>query len=177
MPGFIVRLRTEDGRVCADNELGEIELTGGSLASCYFDNPVPLVGDDGFYATGDIGFVDDGELFITGRISDRIKVNGQSFFAADFEQAVERLPFVREGRTAVVQRDGHIVVLTVVDRSARAKVDISRARIVEHLVRTIGVTVRPSDVHFLRAGQIHRTSSGKLQRRATAEAYRRAGSS
>jgi acyl-CoA synthetase (AMP-forming)/AMP-acid ligase II len=171
MPEFTVRLRDEDGRVCAENELGEIELAGGSLASSYFASPLPLGGDDGFYPTGDIGFVNGGELFITGRISDRIKVNGQSFFAADFEQALERLPFVREGRTAVVQSDGHIVVLTEVGRAAREDVEGSRAQIVDHLVRTIGVTVRTSDVHFVRPGQLPRTSSGKLQRRAIAEAY------
>lgn len=173
MPEFTVRLRNEDGRACEENELGEIELAGGSLASSYFDNPRPLGGDDGFYATGDIGFVDDGELFITGRIGDRIKINGQSFFAADFEQAVERLPFVHQGRTAAVQSNGHIVVLTEVDRSAREDIEGSRARIIEHLVRTIGVTVQPSGVHFLRSGQLHRTSSGKLRRRAIAEAYER----
>lgn len=171
MSEFTVRLRDSDGRVCGENELGEIELAGGSLASSYLDNPLPLGGNDGFYATGDIGFVDGGELFITGRISDRIKVNGQSFFAADFEQAVEQLPFVREGRTAVVQSDGNIVVLTEVDRAGRQDVEGSRARIVEHLVRAIGVTVRDGDVHFLRPGQLPRTSSGKLQRRAIARAY------
>ncbi|WP_045304907.1 AMP-binding protein [Saccharothrix sp. ST-888] len=171
MPEFTVRLRTEDGRVCAENELGEIELAGGSLAACYFDQPRPLTGDDGFYATGDIGFVDDGELFITGRISDRIKVNGQSFFAADFEQAVEQLSFVREGRTAVAQIGGQIVVLAEVDRPAREDVEGSRAQIVEHLIQTIGVTVQAADVHYLRPGQLPRTSSGKLQRRAIVAAY------
>jgi acyl-CoA synthetase (AMP-forming)/AMP-acid ligase II len=173
MPEFTVRLRGSDGRVCGENELGEIELAGGSLACSYFDRPVPLSGDDGFYATGDIGFVDDGDLFITGRISDRIKVNGQSFFAADFEQAVEQLPFVRESRTAVAQSDGDIIVLAEVDRSVRTDIEGSRARIVEHLVRTIGVTVQARDVHFVRPGQLHRTSSGKLQRRAIVEAYQR----
>jgi acyl-CoA synthetase (AMP-forming)/AMP-acid ligase II len=173
LPEFTVRLRDESGRECAEGEPGEIELSGGSLAPAYFGNPAgtELRGDDGFYRTGDIGFRDDGELFITGRISDRIKVNGQSLFAADFEQALDRLPFVRDGRTAVVQVGGDIVVLTEVDRRARADVDGSRERIVEHLMRSVGVTVRAADVHFLRSGQLERTSSGKLRRRAIARAY------
>ncbi|MEE1930316.1 AMP-binding protein [Streptomyces sp. TRM 70351] len=171
MPEFTVRLRDEDGRVCGDGELGEIELAGGSLADSYFDAGSPLPGDGGFYATGDIGFTDGGELFVTGRISDRIKVGGQSYFAADFEQALERLPFVREGRTAVVQADSRIVVLAEVDRPAREDVEGSRARIVEHLVGAVGVTVRTEDVHYLRPGQLPRTSSGKLQRRAIVRSY------
>jgi acyl-CoA synthetase (AMP-forming)/AMP-acid ligase II len=173
MPEFTVRLRDEDGRIREENELGEIEVAGGSLAAGYLDEPLPLGRDDGYHATGDIGFVNDGELFITGRISDRIKVNGQSFFAADFEQAVEQLAFVRKGRTAVAQIGGRIVVLTEVDRSARGDIEGSRARIVEHLVRTIGVTVRALDVHFLHPGQLPRTSSGKLRRPAIVKAYER----
>ncbi|BCJ72022.1 hypothetical protein CS0771_15660 [Catellatospora sp. IY07-71] len=171
MPGFTVRLRTEDGRVCRDGQLGEIELAGGTLADSYLDDPRPLTGTDGFYATGDIGFVDGGELFITGRISDRIKVNGQSLFAADFEQALEQLAFIR--RVAVAQAGGRIVVLAEADRTARADPGGCRARIVEHLVHATGVTVRPEDVHFLRPGRLLRTSSGKLQRRAIVAAYER----
>jgi acyl-CoA synthetase (AMP-forming)/AMP-acid ligase II len=121
--------------------------------------------------TSTIGFSNDGELFITGRISDRIKVNGQSFFAADFEQALEQLPFVREGRTAVLQFDGRIVVLANVRRSGRDDVEESRAQIIEHLLEAIGVTVQASDVHFLPPSQFPRTSSGKLQRRVIAKAY------
>jgi acyl-CoA synthetase (AMP-forming)/AMP-acid ligase II len=168
---FRVRLRTQDGQLCAEHELGEIELAGGSLAASYFDRTDPLTGDDGFYRTGDLGFLAGGELFVTGRISDRIKVNGQSLFAADFEQAVERLPFVPEGRTAVIQSEGRIVVLTAVNGAAREDPAASRAQIVEQLVRTMGVSVEERDVHYLRAGQLLRTSSGKLQRRAIAEGY------
>jgi hypothetical protein len=62
-------------------------------------------------------------------------------------------------------------VLAEVDRPAREDGNASRARIVEHLMRTIGVTVQATDVHYLRAGQLERTSSGKLRRRAVAEAY------
>ncbi|HEV2345909.1 MAG TPA: AMP-binding protein [Actinocrinis sp.] len=175
MPQFTVRLRDEAGRICQENELGEIELAGGSLAASYFESEIELLAPDGFYPTGDIGFVDDAELFITGRISDRIKVNGQSFFAADFEQALERLAFVRDGRSAILQLDGTggaIVVLAEVDRTARADIEGSRATIVAHLVQSMGVKVDASDVHYVRPGQLSRTSSGKLQRRAIARAYR-----
>ncbi|MFE9426740.1 AMP-binding protein [Kitasatospora sp. NPDC006697] len=172
LPEFDLRLRDEDGRICGEDELGEIELAGGSLADGYLDRGEPLAGPDGYYATGDIGFVNGGELFITGRISDRIKVNGQSLFAADFEQAVERLPFVREGRSAVAQlTDGRIIVLTEVDREARDDIPGSRARIADHLAQSIGVTVHPRDIHYLRPNQLQRTSSGKLQRRAIVAAY------
>jgi acyl-CoA synthetase (AMP-forming)/AMP-acid ligase II len=171
MPGFAVQLRNDDGLLCRDHELGEIELAGGTLATTYFDDAKPLAGADGFFATGDLGFVDEGELFITGRIGDRIKVNGQSLFATDFEQTVERLDFMREGRTVVIQSEDRIVVLAEAARRALADIDGSRVRIVEHLAQMLGVTVRACDIHFVHAGQLTRTSSGKLQRRAIAQAY------
>lgn len=169
--GFTVRVSGKDGQPCADGELGEIQLAGGTLAASYFGSGTTLAGPDGFYRTGDIGFLHDGELFVTGRISDRIKVNGQSLFSADFEHAIERLPFVRDGRTAVIQSGSDIVILAEVDLVARNDVAGSRTKIAEHLIQTIGVTVHPHNIHYIRAGQLLRTSSGKLQRQAIREAY------
>lgn len=173
MPEFTVRVRDEAGEVRGENELGEIEIAGGSLADRYFDREAPLASADGFYATGDIGFLDDGELFVTGRAGDRIKVNGRSLFAVDFEQEVERLPFVRSGRSVVAQRDGRVLVLLEADRAARTDPEGARDRVVAQLVRTLGVAVRAEDVHLLRPGRLPRTSSGKLRRRDAVEAHLR----
>ncbi|SEM86504.1 Acyl-CoA synthetase (AMP-forming)/AMP-acid ligase II [Stigmatella aurantiaca] len=169
---FEVRLRTEEGRVCGERELGQIELRRGSLAQAYYADERPLRGEDGFYPTGDLGFVEGGELFITGRLNDRIKINGQSYFSSDFEQAIERLPFIRSGRTAVIQAQGRVVVLA----------EVSRPEVLEHrpesqkqvsaaILEAVGVTVAHEDVLFIRYGQLLKTSSGKLQRRALTEAF------
>jgi acyl-CoA synthetase (AMP-forming)/AMP-acid ligase II len=169
---FEVRLRTEDGRVCGERELGQIELRGGSLAASYYADERPLRAEDGFYPTGDLGFLDGGELFITGRVNDRIKINGQSYFSSDFEQAIERLPFVRAGRSVVIQAQGRVVVLAeaqsaeVLERRAQSQKQVCTA-----ILESVGVTVPPEDVLFIRYGQIQKTSSGKLQRRAMTEAY------
>ena len=172
LPAFEVRLRTEEGRTCGERELGEIQLRGGSLAPAYFEDDRPLRGEDGFYATGDLGFLQDGELFITGRVSDRIKVNGQSFFSSDFEQAIERLPFIRPGRTAALQVRGRVVVLAEVNQpSVLVERQHAQKQVVEAVLSVVGVTVAPEDVLFVRYGQFQKTSSGKLQRRAMTEAY------
>ncbi|RKH34372.1 AMP-dependent synthetase [Corallococcus praedator] len=169
---FRVRLRAEDGRVCGEGEMGEVELGGGSLAPSYFLDDRPLLGEDGYYATGDLGFQQGGELFITGRINDRIKVNGQSFFSADFEQAVERVPFIRPGRTAVIQVQGRLVVLAEVNHpSVLERLEESQQQVCRSVLETVGVTLPAKDVLFIRYGQLQKTSSGKLQRRAITEAY------
>jgi acyl-CoA synthetase (AMP-forming)/AMP-acid ligase II len=172
LPSFEVRLRAEDGHVCRERELGEIELKGGSLATEYFGDSRPLRGEEGFYATGDLGFLDRGELFITGRVSDRIKLNGQSYFSTDFEQAIERLPFIRPGRTALIQVKGKLVVLAEVNApGVLERLADSRRQVCAAIQEEVGVKVAPEDVLFIRYGQIQKTSSGKLQRRAMAEAY------
>jgi fatty-acyl-CoA synthase len=172
MGNFEVRLRAEDGRLCGERELGEVEVRGGSLAPSYFEAERPLRGEDGFFATGDLGFLEKGELFITGRINDRIKINGQSYFSSDFEQAIERLPFIRPGRTAVIQAQGRVVVLaevhhpSVLEQRARSQQQVCAA-----ILEAVGVSVAQEDVLFIRYGQIEKTSSGKLRRRAMTEAY------
>jgi fatty-acyl-CoA synthase len=169
---FEMRLRTEDGRVCAERELGEIELRGGSLADAYYADERPLRGEEGFYATGDLGFVDGGELFITGRVNDRIKINGQSYFSSDFEQAIERLPFLRPGRSVVIQTQGRVVVLAEAQSlSALERRAQSQQQVCSAILEAVGVTVAQQDVLFIRYGQIQKTSSGKLQRRAMTEAF------
>ncbi|ADO72915.1 AMP-binding protein [Stigmatella aurantiaca] len=169
---FEVRLRTEEGRVSGERELGQIELRSGSLAQAYYADERPLRGEEGFYPTGDLGFMQDGELFITGRLNDRIKINGQSYFSSDFEQAVERLAFIRSGRSAVIQAQGRVVVLAEVngpevleDRS------VGQRQVAAAILEAMGVTVALEDVLFIRYGQLPKTSSGKLQRRAITEAY------
>ncbi|HYI03050.1 AMP-binding protein [Hyalangium sp.] len=172
LSGFEVRLRSEDGRLCGERELGEIELRGGSLAASYFEHERPLLGAEAFYSTGDLGFMDGGELFITGRVNDRIKINGQSYFSSDFEQAIERLPFIRPGRTVVIQTQGRMVVLAELHSLAaleqRAQ---SQQQVCAAIMQSVGVSVAPQDVLFIRYGQIQKTSSGKLRRRAMTEAY------
>jgi len=169
---FDVRVAHESGVPCEDRELGQISIRGATLADKYFDRAEPLLGTSGYYETGDIGFFDGGYLFITGRINDRIKVNGQSYFASDFEQAVERLSFIRAGRTAVIQHQNRIVVLTepgapwVLLRRDKYQKDICKI-----ILSRVGVTLPIQDVLFIRHGQITKTSSGKLQRAALAERF------
>jgi fatty-acyl-CoA synthase len=171
--GFETRLRAEDGRPCGERELGEIEIRGGSLVPSYYEDARPLRSEEGFYATGDQGFVQDGELFITGRISDRIKINGQSYFSSDFEQAVEQLPFVRAGRTVAVHINGRLVVMAEVQSPSVLKQRAHHQKLVcEQILNSVGVVVAEEDVLFIRYGQISKTSSGKLQRNAMSAAFR-----
>ena len=101
---------------------------------------------------------------MTGRISDRIKVNGESFFSVDFEAAVEQLDFIGLGRVAVFQSGQEIYVLVACGSARLARADESRRAIRQILNARLGVAVPPENILFVKPAQLKKTSSGKLKR-------------
>lgn len=169
---FDIEIRDDDGRVLPPGELGEIHLRGGSLARHYFDPSQPMLAADGFYATGDLGFLDGDDLFIGGRAGDRFKIHAESYFSSDLEHAVEALPCVRPTRVAVIHVDGRVIVLAEpASRAVAQAQDEHAATITARVAATSGIKMDPRDVWFVRSGELQRTSSGKLRRRALAEAF------
>jgi fatty-acyl-CoA synthase len=171
-PMFDVRIRDEDGGPCPEGEIGEIELRGGSLASGYFEDERTMFNAAGYYPTGDLGYLRAGELFVIGRVGDRLKINAESFFATELEHALAQLPFVRPGRCAAVDGGGRPVVL--IEATHRDVPEESAARrrqdVTELLMRAAGIKIPPADILFVRPGQIDHTSSGKIRRPALTEA-------
>jgi acyl-CoA synthetase (AMP-forming)/AMP-acid ligase II len=172
-PSFELRIVDEAGEVVPEGEIGEIQLRGGTLAPGYFESDAAFRDPDGYFPTGDLGMQRDGQVFIMGRASDRIKVNAQSYFASDFEHALASLDFVRPGRSAAVQVDGRIVLLLESNRQLEpgARQAVER-QVIEAIVKELGIKLAPEDVLFVRRGQIERTSSGKVRRKVIAEAIR-----
>jgi fatty-acyl-CoA synthase len=176
IPEFTIRLRTEDGAPCKDGEIGEIELRGGTLAQGYFEHDAPLLNGDGFYSTGDLGLIDDGELYILGRGNDRFKLNATSYFASEIEQIIGRLPFVTPGQLAAVQADGRLVVLLESPAPLPTALrDEQRRKVAQSVNEAFGIKVVLENILFVRPGQIEKTSSGKIRRKVIADNYLRGG--
>ncbi|HYG65304.1 MAG TPA: AMP-binding protein, partial [Thermoanaerobaculia bacterium] len=175
----------ESGAERAPGEEGEIWIAGPSVAAGYWNRPeetadtframlAGAAGDNGpFLRTGDLGFVDGGELFVTGRLKDLIILRGRNHYPQDIELTVERShPALRPGCGAsfAVEMDGEerLVVLQEVDRHATGFDAIAEA------VRDAVAREHEARVHevvLLRAGGVLKTSSGKVQRRACRTAY------
>jgi fatty-acyl-CoA synthase len=165
LPGVELRLVHND-----ESTFGEIEVRGGTVVGEYFGVGAPaFLNADGFYPTGDLGFMDAGELFVVGRLNDRIKVAAESYFAHDLEHVIEKVPGIRARRALVLQSQGRIRVLLEVPRAnARTALKAAvRAKLAAHF----GFSLPLRDILFLRPGQIRRTSSGKLRRVAMLEAF------
>lgn len=180
---------------CAPGEVGEIWVAGPHVTQGYWGRSetdsqtftARIEGSDegSFLRTGDLGFVLDSELYVTGRIKDLIIVDGRNHYPHDIEQTVEGLSEAfRAGGCAAfsVDRDNEekLVVLAEVDRRYTAPGsggEVAHVLESQQAVRKIrqGVaaahSVEVHDVVLLQAGEILKTSSGKIQRRACRAKY------
>jgi acyl-CoA synthetase (AMP-forming)/AMP-acid ligase II/acyl carrier protein len=161
----------------ADNAVGEVWAAGPSIALGYWRNPeasaktfVQHAGRT-WLRTGDLGFMRNGELFITGRLKDMLIVRGHNLYPQDIEQTVEReVEVVRKGRVAAfaVNHNGEegIGIAAEISRS------VQKILPPEALIKAIRQAVAeacqeaPSVVVLLNPGALPKTSSGKLQRSA-----------
>src|SRR5262249_27854305 len=115
-------------------QVGEIWVSSPSVAQGYWDRPDETArafqarladgGDSTFLRTGDLGFVQDSELFITGRLKDMIKIRGRNYYPQDIELTVERSHVALRpgcGAACAVEIDGaeRLVVVQEVDRQHR----------------------------------------------------------
>ena len=187
----------ETGRVCAGDEIGEIWVSGDSVARGYwgrleetketFQAYTADTSEGPFLRTGDLGFVRDGELFITGRLKDLIIIRGRNIYPQDVEKCVEKVvDFVRPNTCAAfsVEADAEEALALVIeaDRKLVRTVDRwnkqhesikdeSKSPIeVESLISRIRQAIAEEfeiklhQVAFVMPGSFPRTTSGKVQR-------------
>ena len=169
-----VRIRPTDD---VDASEGEVEIRVPSLMTGYLHAPGVIrtpFSADGWMQTGDIGFIVDGQLVVTGRASDRINVGGRKIHAIDIERFVTE--FAKPRRVTVVafavrMRAWHSDRMVVVIEGRTADTRDGA------LVREVAVAVRrhfdsaPHDVVGVRRGTVLRTSSGKIRRSELRDRY------
>ncbi len=167
---------------CAPDEVGEIWVAGPSVAQGYWKRPdvteqifrarLSDTGKGPYLRTGDLGFLRDGELFVTGRLKDLIIVHGVNHYPQDIERTVEESHADLKpgaGGAFTVEHAGkeRLVVVTEMERGKHRHVEdfsgvfdaIRRAVSAEHEVPLDGIVL-------IKAGSIPKTSSGKIQRHA-----------
>ena len=137
---------------CHDGEVGEIWVLGAHIARGYWKKPEltentfnAYIADtvkEPFLRTGDLGFVQDGELFITGRIKDVIIIRGQNHYPQDIELTVENSHVaLRAGSgaafTVEVNNQERLVVIQEVERSYLRKVNVSE--VVSNIAEAVSI--------------------------------------
>ncbi|WP_282792783.1 non-ribosomal peptide synthetase [Streptomyces sp. CC224B] len=182
-----VRVVDPTARVaCPPGQVGEIWVAGRSVAGGYWKRPgdteetfgahLADSGDGPFLRTGDLGFLHDGELFVTGRLKDLIIIRGRNYYPQDLERSVEEChPAVRAGCGAAFAVPGpdaeQLVIVCELTPEAAAHFDgpaiaqaIRRTVTERHALRVDGVALLPT-------GAIPKTSSGKIRRRESRARY------
>ncbi|WP_426135736.1 non-ribosomal peptide synthetase [Pseudomonas sp. PWP3-1b2] len=163
----------------ADNRVGELWASGPSIAHGYWRNPEATAKTFVQHAgrtwlrTGDLGFIREGEVYITGRLKDLLIVRGHNLYPQDIEQTIEReVDAVRKGRVAAfaVNHQG----LEGIGIAAEISRSVQKLLPPDALIKAIRQAVAeayqeaPSVVILLNPGALPKTSSGKLQRAACA---------
>jgi len=173
MPGVSVEIRDESGTVVGEGVVGRIFAHGPSVMDEYLGQPeaTRAVLDGGWLDTGDLGFVQDGELVVCGRAKDVVVLRGANHAPQEFEDALDGVPGVRLGCAVALGfvppgGDGEELLL-LAETTAEAGSDLADR------IRAAGAErtgMRPHTVQLLSPGTLPRTSSGKLRR---SEALRR----
>jgi acyl-CoA synthetase (AMP-forming)/AMP-acid ligase II len=183
---------------CAPDQVGEIWVAGSGVAQGYWRRPVETeqtfcayladTGEGPFLRTGDLGFVKDGELFVTGRLKDLIIIGGRNHYPQDIELTVEQShPALRAGCSAAcsveIDHQERLIIAAEVDRHYRpdrsqgertsdagAESDLAPDVDILHKIIRRAVSeqhdLQVYAVSLLKAGSIPKTTSGKIQRHA-----------
>lgn len=167
--------------VCPAGEVGEIWVAGESVAQGYWNQPdvtersfkayLSDTGEGPFLRTGDLGFKQDDELFVTGRIKDIIIIKGQNYYPQDIEFTVEKShPALKAGSNAAfsveVKGSERLVIVQELERSYIRK--LNPEAVVESICQAVTAeyNLRPFATVLIKTGSLPKTSSGKVQRYA-----------
>ncbi|MGF2036848.1 MAG: fatty acyl-AMP ligase [Nostoc sp. CmiVER01] len=172
--------------LCAPNQVGEIWVSGSSVAQGYwhklsqtletFNAYLPDTKEGPFLRTGDLGFLENGELFVTGRLKDLIIILGRNHYPQDIEMTVEKChPALRPNSGIAFSIDianqERLVIAQEIERNYLRKLNA------DEIIRTIVQAVSEQHdlqtyaVLLLKTGSLPKTSSGKVQRSACREAF------
>jgi acyl-CoA synthetase (AMP-forming)/AMP-acid ligase II len=175
LPGMTIRIVRADGSRCDDFEAGEIHIDTPCLFQGYWHSD-GLRRDaftaDGWYATGDYGFLADGELYVIGRMKDIIIVAGQNVFPEDVEVIAGRARGVYPGRVVAFGIDDEELGTQSIGVVAEMSgvFDPELARNIETEIRaliTAALAIAPRYVSVVQQRWIVKSTAGKISRADT----------
>jgi len=181
LEGTEVRVVGNDGREAPPRQVGRIEFRGTSATRGYWRNRAQTdqLFDHGWLDTGDLGYLADGELFVTGRVKDMIIRGGRHFFPYELEDAIGKMPGIVRGGVAVCAapdvRSGteRVVIIAETaldDDAARARL---KAQIMSAALTHYGAAAE--QVALVAPHSVVKTPGGKIRHAETLERFERGG--
>lgn len=178
VPRHEVRVVDEAEHAVDERIQGTIQFRGPSSFKGYYRRPdatAKVQRPDGWVDTGDLGYLAEGELFITGRAKDLIIKGGRNYYPHELEAAASSIEGIRQGCVAAfsVPDPGtgteQIIVVAETRESDETARDILEASVVEAVSAAVGIP--PDRVVLSIPGAVPKTSSGKIRRAQTRAAY------
>jgi acyl-CoA synthetase (AMP-forming)/AMP-acid ligase II/acyl carrier protein len=171
---------------CMPDRIGEIWVADPSVARGYWQRKeesertfrayLADTGEGPFLRTGDLGFIKDGELFVTGRIKDVIIIRGSNYYPQDIEWSVQQThPCLRSqnGAAFAVEIDGQekLVIVQELERGYLQDLDLNE--VFELIIREVfeQYEIQVHAICLIKSGTLLKTSSGKIQRSASRQAF------
>ena len=172
----------ETGSECNEDEVGEVWLSGPSIAGGYWNrleesentfNATLATGEGPFLKTGDLGFMHAGELFLVGRVKNLIIIRGRNLYPHDIEHAVQKCHLAFNGRqgAAFSTMEGVEESLVIIQEVDRAQLkNGSGSDLILHIKKVLSedFLVDASVILLVNPGTIPKTTSGKVQYRCAA---------
>jgi len=175
--GTCIKVIDTKGHHLPDRIIGEIAIQSNCMLSGYFNRSdlTHKAFQDGWFLTGDLGYIADGELFITGRKKDIIIVGGKNIYPQDLERLANEVPGVHAGRVVAFgvysQEAGteEVVLLAEADTDQ----PLQRQSIADQIRSNVnqGSDIVLRYIEVLDRGWLLKTSSGKIARGANREKY------
>ncbi|WEA01632.1 non-ribosomal peptide synthetase [Mucilaginibacter sp. SJ] len=166
--GCSIQIADERNQILAENIVGRIKIKGTNVTGGYYNNKNAydeITDERGWLDTGDLGFVNGGDLYITGRAKDIIFINGQNYYAHDIEKEAETVQGIELNKIAICssfapESQSEEVIAFLLHRGALKNL-VSIARALKMVINEkfgIGLSA------IVPVKNIPRTTSGKLQR-------------
>ncbi len=182
----IVIANPESLNQCPDREIGEIWVKSPSVAQGYWNRPIisaesfngvlTNTQESGWLRTGDLGFLQDGELYVTGRLKDLIIIRGRNYYPQDIELTVDHAhEAIRAGNVAAfaveVAGEEKLVITPEIKRTYLRKLNVEE--VTKAIISAVSKNheLPPHAIVLLKTGGIPKTSSGKIQRHACKAGY------
>src|SRR5262245_49386993 len=171
LPGMAARITDSVDHVVAEGDTGALQVRGVAVTSGYFNDPESTRSSftaDGWLRTGDVGFLRQGQLTLTGREKDIVIVHGMNYSCHRIEAAVEEVPGVETSFTAACatralaeQTDKLVIFYSTPLTEAQARRDLAE-RIRAAVLRDMGI--HAEHLVLLPREQIPKTAIGKIRR-------------
>lgn len=163
LPGIDIRLLDDDGRPPEGDDPGEIEIRGVNLFSGYWPDGAGGPDAEGWWPTGDIGFLDtSGDLFLVDRLKELVIVSGFNVYPVEVEDVIEEVPGVAEVAVIGVSHEqtGEAVVAYV--RAPGADPEAVTEAVRAHCAVRLARFKQPSRIEIV--DELPRTVTGKVQK-------------